>query len=164
MDAITFAEAASIAARQGRLTSEERARLDTLIANGAPPYAALHWNEARLAACAPFYYADADTLHLLEEPAQPHFVLDAGEYALLRVHADSFEVLGASIEDFEGRFLPQHPEFREGWEQVIKPHLANDRQASTEEIAQFNLALMHRILDWLRESERTPPKGTKASA
>ena len=163
MDAMTFAEAASIAARQGRLTSEERARLDTFIAAGAPPYAALHWDEARLAACAPFYYAGADTLHLLEEPAQPHFVLDASEHALLRVHADSFEVLGASIEDFEGRFLPQHPEFRECWEQVIKPHLANDRQASAEEIAQFNLALMHRLLDWLRESERTPPKGARAS-
>ena len=29
MDAITFAEAASLAARQGRLSAEERARLDT---------------------------------------------------------------------------------------------------------------------------------------
>ena len=164
MDAITFAEAASLAARQGRLTAEERARLDAVIAAGAPPYAALHWDEARLADCAPFYYADADTLHLLEGPAQPHFVLDAGEHVLLRVHADTFEVLGASVEDFEERFLPLHPEFREGWERIIKPHLANDRQASAEEIAQFNLALMHRILDWLRESERPAPKGAKASA
>ena len=97
-------------------------------------------------------------------PRSLHFILDASEHALLRVHADTFEVLGASIEDFEERFLPLHPEFREGWEQVIKPYLANDRQASTEEIAQFNLALMHRILDWLRESERTLPKGAPGRA
>ena len=164
MDAMTLAEAASLAARQGRLTAEERARLDAAIAAGAPPYTALHWNEARLAACAPFYYADADTLHLLEEPAQPHFILDAGEYALLRVHADTFEILGASIEDFEERFLPRYPEFKQGWGQTIKPHLTNDRQASAEEIARYNLALMHRILDWLRESERAGRKRTKTKA
>lgn len=157
MDAMTFAEAASLAARQGRLTVEERARLDVAIAAGAPQYADLHWDEARLAACAPFYYADADTLHLLEVPAQPHFILDASEYALLRVHADTFEILGASVEDFEERFLPQHPEFKKGWEQIIKPHLANERHASTEEIAQYNLALMHRIRD-SEPAAQTPAK------
>ena len=162
MDAMTFTEATSLAARQGRLTAEERARLDAAISTGAPSYAALHWDETRLAACAPFYYADADTLHLLEQPVQPHFALDAGEHALLRVHPDTFEVLGAFIEDFEARFLPQHPEFREAWEQTIKPHLASERKASPDELARFNLALMRRIRDALRDSERAAAKDAKA--
>ena len=154
MDAMTFTEAASLAARQDRLTAEERARLDAAISTGAPSYAALHWDETGLAVCAPFYYADADTLHLLEQPVQPHFVLNAGEYALLRVHPDTFEVLGAFIEGFETRFLPQHPEFVKRWEQVIKPRLAGERQASPDELARFNLALMRHILAALRESEK----------
>lgn len=154
MDAMTFTEATSLAARQGRLTAEERARLDAAISTGAPSYAALHWDKARLAACAPFYYADADTLHLLEQPVQPHFALDAGEHALLRVHPDTFEILGAFIEDFEARFLSQHPEFREAWEGIVKPHLAGKRQASPDELARFSLSLMRRIRDALRESEK----------
>ena len=154
MDAMTFNEAASFAARQGRLTAEERARLDAAISTGAPPYAALHWDETRLAVCTPFYYADMDTLHLLEQPVQPHFVMDASEHALLRVHPDTFKVLGAFIEDFEARFLPLHPEFREAWERVIKPHLAGERHANADELAQFNLALIRRILAALRESEK----------
>lgn len=153
MDAMTFNEAASLAARQGRLTAEERASLDAAISTGAPSYPALQWDETRLAACALFYYANADTLHLLEEPVQPHFVMDASEHALLRVHPDTFKVLGAFIEDFEARFLPLHPEFREAWEGIVKPHLTNERQANADELAQFNIALMRRILAALRESE-----------
>ena len=162
MDAITFAEAASLAVREGRLTAEERARLNAAITANAPAYDALHWNDACLAACAPLYYADADTLHLLEQPPQPHFALDAGEHALLRVHPGTFEVLGAFVEDFEVRFLSLHPEFREAWEGVVKPHLASERQASPDELARFNLALMRRILDILRESERAAAKDAKA--
>lgn len=160
MDAMTFTEATSLAVRQGRLTAEERTRLDAAISTGTPLYAVLQWDETRLAACAPFYYADADTLHLLEQPIQPHFALDAGEHALLRVHPDTFEVLGAFIEDFEARFLPQHPEFREAWEQTVKPRLANERQPSADELARFNLALMRHILATLRESEK--PASAKA--
>ncbi len=130
----------------------------------APTSNMLRWDDERLASLAHAYYADADIFYLREAPVQPADNLHAGRYAVLRLHPETNEVLGTHVEGWERFFLPQHPEFREGWEQVIKPHLANDRQASTEEIAQFNLALMHRILDWLRESERPAPKGAKASA
>ena len=130
----------------------------------APTSDMLRWDDERLASLAHAYYPDADIFYLREAPVQPADNLHAGRYAVLRLHPETNEVLGAHVEGWERFFLPLHPEFREGWEQIIKPHLANDRQASAEEIAQFNLALMHRILDWLRESERTPPKGAKASA
>lgn len=122
----------------------------------------LRWNDERLASLAHAYYADADILYLREAPVQPADNLHVGRHAVLRLHPETNEILGAHVEGWERLFLPLYPEFREGWEQVVKPHLANERPASGEEIAQYNLALLHRILDWLRESERAAPSPAKA--
>ena len=130
----------------------------------APTSAMLRWDDERLASLAHAYYPDADIFYLREEPVQAADNLHTGRYAVLRLHPETNEVLGAHVEGWERFFLPLYTEFRDGWEQIIKPHLANDRQASAEEIAQYNLALIHRILDWLRESERPARKRTRASA
>ena len=130
----------------------------------APTSDMLRWDDGCLASLAHAYYADADIFYLREAQVQPADNLHVGRYAVLRLHPETNEVLGAHVEGWERFFLPAHPEFREGWEQVVKPHLANERQASPEELARFNLALMRRILDWLRESERAAAKSAKARA
>ena len=130
----------------------------------APTSAMLRWDDERLASLAHAYYADADMFCLREEPVQPADNMHVGRHAVLRLHPETNEVLGAHVEGWERFFLPLHPEFRDGWEQIIKPHLANDRQASAEEIAQYNRALIHRILDWLRESERAAQTPAKSGA
>lgn len=109
----------------------------------------LSWDDERIASLAHAYYANADIFYLREAPVQPADNLHVGRYAVLRLHPETNEVLGAHVE---------------GWEQVIKPHLANDRQARTEETAAYNLSLMHRILNWLRESEGAAPKPVRAQA
>ena len=139
-------------------------KIAALMDTGAPTSDMLRWSEERLASLARAYYADADMFYLREEPVQPADNLHVGRYAVLRLHPETNEVLGAHVEGWERFFLPLHPEFKEEWEQVIKPHLASDRQASPEETAQYNLALMHRILGLLLESERATARRTKASA
>ena len=143
------------------MTAEEAA---ALMDPDAPLFDILKWNDEQLASCTYGYYPDADTLYVHEEPRQPTVALPVGEYAWLRLREGGTEVVGAFVEDFVESFLPLHPEFREGWEHIVKPHLANDRQASPEEIAQYNLALIHRILDWLRESERAARMRAEAGA
>ena len=127
----------------------------------APTSAVLRWDDERLASLAYAYYADADVFYLREEPVQLADNMHVGRYTVLRLHPETNEVLGAHVEGWEQVFLPLHPEFRDGWEQTIKPHLAGERKASAKEIAQYNLALIHRILDWLRESERTAPTSAR---
>ncbi len=130
------------------------AEIAALMDIDAPTSEMLRWDDARLASLTHSYYADADTLYLREEPVQPADNMHVGKYAVLRFHPEMNEVLGAHVESWERFFLPQHPELREAWERIIKPHLASERQASPDELAQFNLALIRRILDALRESEQ----------
>lgn len=120
-----------------------------------PPAAnALAWDDGRLASLAHAYYADADIFYLREEPVRPADNMHVGNYSVLRLDPETNEVLGAHIEGWEQFFLPPHPEFRKSWERVVKPHLRGERRASPDELAQFNLSLMRRIRDVLRESEK----------
>ena len=130
------------------------AEIAALMDIDAPTLDVLRWDEERLASLAHAYYADADTLYLREAPVQPADNWYVDRYAVLRLHPETNEVLGAHVENWEMFFLPLHPEFREAWERVVKPHLAGKRQANADELAQFNLALMRHILATLRESEK----------
>ena len=138
------------------------AEITALMDVDAPTSEMLGWDNARLASLTHSYYADADTFYLRETPVQPADNWYVDRYAVLRLHPETNEVLGAHVESWEKFFLPLHPEFREAWEGVVKPHLASERQASPDELARFNLALMRRILDALRESERAAAKDAKA--
>ena len=134
------------------------AKIAALMDIDAPTSEVLRWDDARLASLTHSYYADADTFYLRETPVQPADNWYVDRYAVLRLHPETNEVLGAHVESWEKFFLPQHPEFREAWEQTIKPHLANERQASPDELVRFTLALMRCI----RESERAAAKDARA--
>ena len=157
MDELTAKEAAALVAAQPEFTPAELVRIDAVITASVPTLAMLKWDDEQLASCTYAYYPDADTLYMHEEPRQRTTALHVGEYALLRLRMGTTEVVGAFIEGWERFFLPLHPEFREGWERIIK----SNRKASAEERAEYNLALMHCIFDSLRESERA---GAKAGA
>ena len=124
----------------------------TASAEAVPTYEMLDWDDERLARFECFYDRKYDDeLFIQREPMPPAVSLPIGSEAWLQYTLDDYEVVGAHIDGFEDFFLPRHPEFREGWERLVKPHVTGRRRAGKDELAPYTLALLHQILEWCKE-------------